>query len=187
MPNLFFTVWCAMNGILQAGEGRFVFREEIRADRHASPEGNGCRDGCRLSHPPKLVSSRRQAGGANSVHLMFHSIPSKLVSTLPKEKRLKQACSIAVSGLQTTLSIAKDVTGLAGVPGLQAGISSLLVVIDAIKACHISLCWCLLVTFNGPENGTKRGGYRETGKPDRGIECLSEQREDWENISSGDR
>jgi hypothetical protein len=87
---------------------------------------------------------------------------------------LKKACSIAVSGLQTTLSIAKDVAGVAGVPGLQAGISSLLVVIDTIKVHPISLRWCLLIMFDVQGNESKRGGCRETRKPDRGIECPSQ-------------
>ena len=65
---------------------------------------------------------------------MFHSLKSKRLSKHLNEKRLKEACSTVVSGLQTTLSIAKDVTGLVGVPGLQAGISGLLVAIDVIKA-----------------------------------------------------
>jgi hypothetical protein len=68
---------------------------------------------------------------------MLHSLKSKWRLTKEREKRLQQAWSTAVSGLQTTLSIAKDVTGVAGVPGLQAGISSLLVVIDIIKVPHI--------------------------------------------------
>jgi hypothetical protein len=73
---------------------------------------------------------------------MLHSVKSKLLSknlTKDREKRFKQACSIAVNGLQTTLSIAKDVAGVAGVPGLQAGVSSLLVVIDTVKVHRLSL------------------------------------------------
>jgi hypothetical protein len=87
---------------------------------------------------------------------MLHSVKSKLLSkhlTKDQEERLKKACSIAVSGLQTTLSIAKDIAGVAGVPGLQTGVSSLLVVIDAIKVSLISLSLSLLLTFRDPENG----------------------------------
>jgi hypothetical protein len=84
---------------------------------------------------------------------MLHSVKSKLLSKrLTGDKRLKQACSTAVCGLQRTLSIAKNITGLAGVPGLLAGISTLLVVIDIIKARHISLRLSLLVTFDDSEN-----------------------------------
>jgi hypothetical protein len=66
-------------------------------------------------------------------------------------------------GRYWTLSIAKDVTALAGVPGLQACINSLLVAIDAIKVCYISLRLCVIVTLDDPENDSKRGGCRETG------------------------
>jgi hypothetical protein len=118
---------------------------------------------------------------------MFHSVKSKVLPNRPNEKRLKEACSTAVSALQTTLSIAKDVTSMAGVPGLQVCISSLLAVIDVIKARHISLRWSVLVTFDDPENDSKRGGYRETCESDRGIEHLSSHREDWKNIPSGGR
>ena len=86
---------------------------------------------------------------------MLHSVKSKLCLTKGKEKRLKQACSAAVSGLQTTLSIAKDVAGVAGVPGLQAGISSLLVAIDTVKVLRVSLRLCFLIMFDDPENVSK--------------------------------
>jgi hypothetical protein len=108
---------------------------------------------------------------------MLHSVKSKLLSrrlTKDQEKRVKKACSIAVSGLQTTLSIAKDVASVGGLPGLQAGISSLLVVMDTIKVHRISLRWCLLIMFNGPENESKCGGCRETRNPNRGIEYFSQ-------------
>jgi hypothetical protein len=121
---------------------------------------------------------------------MFHSVKSKLLSsrlTKDKEKRLKQGCSAAVRGLQTTLSIAKDVTDLPDVHGLQAGISNLLVAIDAIKVHYISLRLYSLVTFDCPENSPKPGGCRQTRKQDRGIECLSQQREHWDPPAVADR
>jgi hypothetical protein len=118
---------------------------------------------------------------------MLHAVKSKLLLTKDKEKKLKKACSIAANGLQTTLSIAQDVAGVAGVPGLHTGISSLLVVIDAIKVHRISLRWWLLITFDDPENVSKRGGRRETRKPDRWVEYLARQREDWTNTSPGGR
>jgi hypothetical protein len=66
---------------------------------------------------------------------MFPSIKSKLASTtsLTTTKKKKHAHSIVISGLQTTLQIAKEAAGDAGVPGLQAGIDGLLFVLDVIK------------------------------------------------------
>jgi hypothetical protein len=117
---------------------------------------------------------------------MFHS-KSKLLSKQLNDTRSKEACSTAVSGLQNTLSIAKDGKGLAGVPGLQICISSLLVVIDVIKARHIYLCWFVLSMFDDPENDRKRRGCRETCRPNRGIQHLPQQREDRKYISSSGR
>ncbi|TDL16640.1 hypothetical protein BD410DRAFT_615445 [Rickenella mellea] len=63
------------------------------------------------------------------------SVKSKIASKLPtsSNEQLKTACSTAVKALQTTLSIAKDAAGSSGVPGLQAGISGLLFVMDVVK------------------------------------------------------
>ena len=50
------------------------------------------------------------------------------------EKRpLNSAIEIAISGLQTILRIVKEAAGNSGVPGLQAGIGSILFVIDVVK------------------------------------------------------
>ncbi|TDL15087.1 WD40 repeat-like protein [Rickenella mellea] len=64
-----------------------------------------------------------------------HSVTSKLASKLPSSsnEKLKSACSAVVEGLKITLAIAKDVSGSLGVPGLQAGISGLLFVMDVVK------------------------------------------------------
>ncbi|TDL19688.1 hypothetical protein BD410DRAFT_773626 [Rickenella mellea] len=60
---------------------------------------------------------------------------SKLLSKIPtrSNKQVKHACTTLVNGLQTTLTVAKEVAGNVGVPGLQAGISALLVIIDVAK------------------------------------------------------
>jgi hypothetical protein len=60
---------------------------------------------------------------------VFRSIKSKHVN----KDHLKKACSTATSGLHTTLQIAKEAAGHAGVPGLQTGITCLLFVLDVIK------------------------------------------------------
>ncbi|TDL14002.1 hypothetical protein BD410DRAFT_903164 [Rickenella mellea] len=64
-----------------------------------------------------------------------HSVKSKFASKLPtsSNEQIKSACSTAVTALQTTLRIAKDAAGSVGVPGLQAGISGLLFVMDVVK------------------------------------------------------
>jgi hypothetical protein len=58
---------------------------------------------------------------------------SKFLITPQDKERLKDAVSTAVSGLQTILGLAKEVAGPTGVPGLQAGIGGLLLVLDIIK------------------------------------------------------
>jgi hypothetical protein len=68
---------------------------------------------------------------------MLHSVKSKIVSkaltdTKDKERR-KLAWSSVVTGLQTTLRIVKETTAGTSVPGLQTGLSSLLLVLDVIK------------------------------------------------------
>jgi hypothetical protein len=60
-------------------------------------------------------------------------LKSKLLISPQDKERLHGACSIALGGLQATLQIIKEVAGVTGVPGLQAGLSGLLVVIDVIK------------------------------------------------------
>jgi hypothetical protein len=45
---------------------------------------------------------------------------------------VKHACSAAISGLQTTLGIAKEAAGNAA-PGLQTGMSSLIHIFGVIK------------------------------------------------------
>jgi hypothetical protein len=69
--------------------------------------------------------------------LMLHSVKSKIASkaltdTKDKERR-KLAWSSIIIGLQTTLRIVKETTASAGVPGLQTGFSSLILVLDVIK------------------------------------------------------
>jgi hypothetical protein len=69
----------------------------------------------------------------------LQSAKSKLKSKLlirPQDARLKHACSTAVGGLQATLQILKEVAGVTGVPGLQAGIGAFLVVLDVVKVCR---------------------------------------------------
>jgi hypothetical protein len=68
---------------------------------------------------------------------MLKSAKSKLVYK-PKsddKERLKLAFSNAISALKTGLQIIKGVTGDVGLgpPGLQAGLSALLLVLDAIQ------------------------------------------------------
>ncbi|TDL19736.1 hypothetical protein BD410DRAFT_403326 [Rickenella mellea] len=60
---------------------------------------------------------------------------SKLFSKVPtnSDKRSKHSYSNLVNGLQTTLRVAKNVAGNLGVPGLQAGISAILVIVDVAK------------------------------------------------------
>jgi hypothetical protein len=55
--------------------------------------------------------------------------------TQDDKERLKLAFSNAISGLKTGLQIIKGVTGGVGLgpPGLQAGLSALLLVLDAIQ------------------------------------------------------
>ena len=68
---------------------------------------------------------------------MLKSAKSKLVYK-PKsddKERLQLAFSNAISALKTGLQIIKGVTGSVGLgpPGLQAGLSTLLLVLDAIQ------------------------------------------------------
>jgi hypothetical protein len=78
---------------------------------------------------------------------VFGTIKTKYVN----KDHLKQACSTAASGLHTTLQIAKEAAGHAGVPGLQAGITSLLFVLDVIKV-RISQPYLFLLTTFDEEN-----------------------------------
>jgi hypothetical protein len=71
---------------------------------------------------------------------MLKSAKSKLVYKPKRPKsddkeRLKLAFSNAISGLKTSLQIIKGVTGGVGLgpPGLQTGLSALLLVLDAIQ------------------------------------------------------
>ena len=75
---------------------------------------------------------------------VFSSIKAKAASKFPSDakKRLKDISDEAVSVLQLTLHMVKDVGGAAGCPGLQAGIGGLLVFIDAIKVSTPNPC-CL--------------------------------------------
>jgi hypothetical protein len=68
---------------------------------------------------------------------MLHSVKSKLVSKAlsgtKDSKERKNAWFTVITGLQTTLRIVNETAANAGVPGLQTGISSLILVLDAIK------------------------------------------------------
>jgi hypothetical protein len=68
---------------------------------------------------------------------MLHSVKSKLVSKALSgtkgSKERKNAWSAVIIGLQTTLRIVNETTASAGVPGLQSGIGSLILVLDVIK------------------------------------------------------
>ena len=49
------------------------------------------------------------------------------------KERLGRASSTAVDGLKFILDLFKAPAGVVGVPGLQAGVEGLLIVIDVIK------------------------------------------------------
>jgi hypothetical protein len=74
----------------------------------------------------------------------FSSIKAKAVSKLPSQanarKQLRDVSAAAISALQTTLVIVKDLGGVTGCPGLQAGVGGLLIFIDAIKVFPLVLC-----------------------------------------------
>lgn len=53
------------------------------------------------------------------------------------KQRLKRATETATSGLQAILEIAKQVAGVSGVPGLQAGIGGMVLFIDVVKVSAI--------------------------------------------------
>ena len=65
---------------------------------------------------------------------MLQSAKSKLAPNKDKE-RLKHACSIAVTVLHTALKITKQISDDVGImaPGLQAGLSGILYILDAIQ------------------------------------------------------
>jgi hypothetical protein len=46
---------------------------------------------------------------------------------------VKRACAVGISGLETTLQIAKEAAGHAAIPGLQTGIGSLIFILDVMK------------------------------------------------------
>jgi hypothetical protein len=64
---------------------------------------------------------------------------SKFLTSPQDKERLKNAVLTAVSALGTILGIAKEVAGATGVPGLQAGIGSLVVV---LKITRVTLILC---------------------------------------------
>jgi hypothetical protein len=72
-----------------------------------------------------------------SVKLNFQS---KFLTSPQDKERLKNAVSTAVSALETILGIAKEVAGATGVPGLQAGIGSLVVVLKITRVTPLILC-----------------------------------------------
>ena len=70
---------------------------------------------------------------SNKIRSAKAKLKSKLTTSTEDKERLKRACSTAISGLEVTLGIAKQVAGSIGVPGLQAGICGLLFVLDVVK------------------------------------------------------
>lgn len=98
------------------------------------------------------------------MHSASHSIKSKLISRIStgsNSKKRKQLVDSCVTGLQTTLQIIKDASGIAGVPGLQAGLAGLLFVIDVIKVNRYCTLRCFLT------------GKQKTSQNARDIEQLA--------------
>ena len=71
---------------------------------------------------------------------MFQSVKLKLVRKprVDDKERLKHSFSTAISALQTALQLVKGISGHVGIgpPGLQAGLSGLLLVLNAIQVSH---------------------------------------------------
>jgi hypothetical protein len=68
----------------------------------------------------------------------------------PSSDRLKSAGEIALSGLQTTLQIVKDVSNVAGgVPGLAAGIAGLAAILDAVQVRRVRRTMCSILISCG--------------------------------------
>jgi hypothetical protein len=91
----------------------------------------------------------------------WRSLLISRISTGSNSKKRKQLVDSCVTGLQTTLQIIKDASGIAGVPGLQAGLAGLLFVIDVIKVN----CYCTLRCF--------LTGKQKTSQNARDIEQLA--------------
>lgn len=70
---------------------------------------------------------------SNKIRSAKAKLIAKLSTSIEDKERIKRACSTAISGLEVTLGIAKQVAGSIGVPGLQAGIGGLLFVLDVVK------------------------------------------------------
>jgi hypothetical protein len=77
---------------------------------------------------------------------MLHSSRFNLVRNPRKEEkeRLKQAFFTVISGLQTALKLINGISGAAGIgpPGLQAGLTGLLFVLNAIQVSVDCTSWC---------------------------------------------
>lgn len=85
----------------------------------------------------------------------------------PDDKdRLKLAFSNAISGLQTSIQITKRIAGDVGLgpPGLQVGLSGLLLILNAIQVGFD--CILCAVSNSEIENVSKRSRYRTTGEED---------------------
>jgi hypothetical protein len=67
---------------------------------------------------------------------MISKLKTKLQTSAEDKQRLKRSFSTATSSLQAILQIAKEAAGSAGIPGLHAGISGLLVLLDVIGVCY---------------------------------------------------
>jgi hypothetical protein len=83
---------------------------------------------------------------SNKIHSIKAKIASKLPTSNDDKARMKRACSTAVSALEPTLKIVKEVAGHAGPPGLQTGISGLLFVIGIIKVSRLNLSLVRMLT-----------------------------------------
>jgi hypothetical protein len=68
----------------------------------------------------------------------------------PSSDRLKSAGEIALSGLQTTLQVVKDVSNVpGGVPGLAAGIAGLAAILDAVQVHRMRRTMCSILISCG--------------------------------------
>jgi hypothetical protein len=68
-----------------------------------------------------------------SVKAVKARLQSKLLTSPQDKQRVKNAVLTSIPALQTILDIAKGVAGATHVPGLQAGIGGLCLVLEIIK------------------------------------------------------
>jgi hypothetical protein len=69
----------------------------------------------------------------SKLHSVRAKLQSKLTVNTKDKKRLSRTCSTAISGLEAILDILNKVAGNAGPPGLQAGITGVLFILDVVK------------------------------------------------------